>query len=435
MRDAEARERLSQLIAPMGGIGETITRIPPSSRLSEKFHMFSAVTANIGFIAPETMSARPPMDDEDQVGGAGSDLVEDKASIRALAECVERYANFMFLRSEVIVDTAQALGDAALPLESLPLCSDAEYADPACPLIRPRHDAPIRWVPSLSLHSGEEKLLPLVCTHLMHRPWPAELFTNSISTGVAAHFSPEKAMLNAICEVIERDAIANLWLARLPVPRFQPSDAQLADWGLNEDTAVRTFFFDATLDCRARTVYLLQLTDNHPFAAQIVGCATDMSLEVACRKVVRETLCYRTKFEHEIAIPARIEDFIRLQDGAAYMGRPEHREAFNFLIETEAGPMPAENDVPESDAEQLRVLLAALEESGLDVFAVDLTTDELKDVGLWAIRVVMPQLMPMSPIYRARLLGHKRVYDVARRFGRNPDFDELSINPFPQPFA
>jgi len=434
VKDVEARERLQRLIAPMGGISEGATRIPPSSRLSEKFHMFSAMTGNIGFIAPETMSTRQTQFDGDQVGGAGSDLLEDKASIRALAECVERYANFMFLRSEVVVDSAQALGSAAFPLEALPLLSDTEYADPACPLVRPRSDVPIRWVPSVSLHTGDEVLLPLVCTHLIHRAWPAELFTSSISTGVAAHFSLEKALLNGICEVIERDAIANIWLGRLSVPRFEPSEAMLADWGLDEATAIRTLFFDATLDCHARSVYILQLTDNHPYAAQIVGCATDLSLEEACRKVVRETLCYRTKFEHEIEIPERVEDFIRLQDGAAYMGRPEHRGAFNFLIETEAGPMPTDAELPESDAGKLAVLTDALRKMGIDVYAIDLTTDELKDIGLWAVRVVMPQLMPMSPIYRARYLGHPRVYDIARKNGR-AGFDESAINPFPQPFA
>lgn len=434
MTDAETIEKLSRLFEPMGGISEGTIQFRPSTRLSESFQMFTATTGNVGFIAPETMAARKLDGEGDIVGGAGSDLDEAKGKIRAQAECVERYANFIFLRSEIVVDTAERLGSRAMDLDTLPRCSESEYRNPVCPMVPPSKTERIRWVPALSLHTGEEKLVPLICSHLLHRPWRAEMFVNSISTGVAAHFSPEKALLNAICEVVERDAIASLWLGKLPVKRFIPTTEQLADWGLDQESAIETLFFDVTLDCHVRSVYILQLCDNHPYASQVVGCATDFSLESACRKVVRETLCYRSKFEHHIAIPDRFEDFVRLQDGAVYMGRPENREAFRFLIDAEVSVPPPDRDDAKDDAERLRHVSAALQAIGADVFVVDLTTDELRDVGLWVMRAIIPQLMPMSPVYRARFLGSPRLYQLAERLGLS-GFTEADVNIHPQPFA
>lgn len=434
MTEAETIERLSTLFQPIGGICETVAKIPATSLHSEPYAMYTATVGDVGFVAPGTMGATPRDVESDSIGGAGSDVEEGKAKIRALAESVERYANFIFLRDEVITATATSLGDNALDLNTLPKCSDAEYADLRAPVRRPNPDQPIRWVPALSMKDGSTKYVPLVCTHLVRRPWESEYFTNPISTGVAAHFSRERAILSAICEVVERDAIASIWLARLPIPRFEPPAGKLREWGMRDDSALKSLFFDATFDCGVRTVYHLQLCDHHPTAAQIVGCATDVSLEKACQKVVRETLCYRTKFEQELAIPDKVEDFIRLQDGAVYMGRPEHRSAFDFLEQQPVEDIPLGADPDLSDAEHLKRVREAILALGMDIYLVDMTTDELREVGLWVIRAVIPQLMPMSPVYRARFLGTPRLYELARKSGR-PDFEIGDVNPYPQPFA
>ena len=47
-----------------------------------------------------------------------------------------------------------------------------------------------------------------------------ERFALPISTGCAAHTDIAAALLSGLCEVIERDAIALLWLQRMAVPRL-----------------------------------------------------------------------------------------------------------------------------------------------------------------------------------------------------------------------
>jgi ribosomal protein S12 methylthiotransferase accessory factor len=50
------------------------------------------------------------------------------------------------------------------------------------------------------------------------------------------------------------------------------------------------------------------------------------------------------------------------------------------------------------------------------------------------VRVVIPGLMPMSSIHRARFLGHPRLYEYPKAAGFGA-LTEADINPYPQPFA
>jgi ribosomal protein S12 methylthiotransferase accessory factor len=70
----------------------------------------------------------------------------------------------------------------------------------------------------------------------------------------------------------------------------------------------------------------------------------------------------------------------------------------------------------------------------VDAYAVDLTTDEAVREGLRVVRVVAPQLQPLSFQYRARFLRNARLYKVPQAMGYPPK-GEAELNSWPQPFA
>jgi ribosomal protein S12 methylthiotransferase accessory factor len=53
---------------------------------------------------------------------------------------------------------------------------------------------------------------------------------------------------------------------------------------------------------------------------------------------------------------------------------------------------------------------------------------------MWVVRVIIPALQPLSFSYRARYLGHARLYQAPRLMG-HPVREEADLNPWPQPFA
>jgi ribosomal protein S12 methylthiotransferase accessory factor len=376
------------------------------------------------------------------IGGSGSDVDPEIAWIKAVAEAAERYATMVYTPDDFIEASATELGTLALDLQRIPRCSEREYADPKCPIRAVDPTQPIRWVRGYSLTHGQERLVPAVMTHLYVKARAAENFWIPISTGVAAHTHLAAALVTAICEVIERDAIALSWLTRLPLQRIVPPTSMptaLAEfeWRVRH-SQTRYEFFDATTDVGVPTVFCVQLAEGHPTCEVSVSCATSVNAYKAYASAIREAVPARTALSGEITIPDQVADFFDLIHGAAYYGRGGHRQDFAFLLHTDVTTtleaMQARVEVGDSDAEALRFLVGRLRDLGMEAVAVDLTTEELRDVGLWVVRVVIPDLVPMSFVHRARYLGTPRIYAYWQQCGRGTACED-NINPGPMPFA
>jgi ribosomal protein S12 methylthiotransferase accessory factor len=334
------------------------------------------------------------------------------------------------------------LGAEALDLETLPQCSEQEMAHPNC-LLRPIDKrAPLRWVRGFSLQDGRLVWIPAVMVYL-HIPYlsPGERIWLPISTGCAAHTTVEQALIGAICEVLERDAISLTWLQRLPLPRLE-LDA-VPDWleqyiQQNERArqSVEHLFFDATTDLGVPTIYSVQFSPRDEMLATLVMCSTELDPAIAAAKVMRESASSRIAMHTPHVTPDKWDDFLHVFDGATYMGHPDRMPAFDFLVNSPNRRRLSEMQaIGTGDTRQDLVnLLARLRQRNMDVFAVDISTDEALRVGMRIVRVLIPALQPLSFSYRARYLAHPRLYDAPRRMGY-PVHSEAEINPWPQPFA
>lgn len=428
---------LERLIDPVGGLIASIDTLRAADVGGPDFDIRMCLVGSPGILHPALAKFRSIHQEDDPLGGAGADEDERWAKIRAIAEAAERYALVVLDNAECVVDSAQGLGSAALDLDTVPRCSARELADPRCPLIAPQKDAPQRWVPGFDMVSGKSCMVPAIMTHLLLPEYRAENFWLPISTGVAAHFDLDKALWTAFCEVVERDAIAGTWLARPDLPEIVLDGTPAEEMKFRRLLAsgVEQRMWDATSDMGVPTVYAVQLTDNHPTLGQFVSCAADASYTVAAAKTIREAAAGRLKFEHANDIPADIADFTRLVDGATHMGAPSRRDGFDFLLK--ASRRIGLGTLEAATIGRVGHMQAAVERCrrlGMQLIVADLTTDELREIGLWVVRVIVPQLLPMSPVHRARYLGHPRLYDLAALHGR-AGFSEADVNPHPQPFA
>lgn len=433
------RVPFARLVQPLFGLTERVVGLLPG--LGEpNLEVAAATVGNLTMAFPSVVGGLGSDIAGDGLGGAGSDRRADLAWIRAVAEALERYAMCVHEPADFLVSTAQDLGTEALDLDRIPRLSEREYRHPKCPLRPVDKRRRIRWVPAYSLSHRRQLYVPAALTHLYLRPWEAEKFWMPISTGVAAHTDLHQALISGICEVIERDAIALTWLGKLPLPRLDldiplPSAAGALVRSVSR-SRVRQVLFDATTDVGVPTVYTVQLHDGDPVCAQLVNCVTDLDPVAAVGKAMRETTAARSAFRQAKPIPEDVHDFYHLEHGALYCGRPAALPEFDFLLDgarsTPLSRLPKRT--PGSTADQLSHLVNLLAAQGREVILVDLTTDELRDVGLWVVRAIVPELVPMSAVHAARFLGMPRVHNYASQFlGRK--FGEDDVNPCPQPFA
>ncbi len=429
----------ARLLLPEGGILGGVVRVIGDD-VSPDFEM---AHSNLGNLTPVFPHVRAPNGNDasgESLGGSGADVDVELAWLRAVMEGAERYASMAYHLDEFVVASGNELGSAAIDLDTIPRCSDRELADPKCPYVRADKAKPIRWAKGWSLVDRRERYVPAVMSHLYFRPAPEENFWQMISTGVAAHVTLEAALVSAICEVIERDSIALTWLARLPLPRIDLPMTPPVDLANNIDRLSRSLIrhdcFDATTDVGIPTVYAVQTMDHHPFLSQYVNCATEFDAARAYAKTIREAAPARTVFEDGYDHAAEVEDFASLHDGAAYLGKPEHRHEFDFLLRSPHRRALGDIGVaaPEGNAERLKFLVERLGGMGMDIIALDVTTRELRELGIWVVRAVIPGLMPMTSTQSGRFLGHPRLYDYPKAAGFGA-LREEDVNPAPQPFA
>lgn len=444
LRDFVTHELPSYPFYPLynlkGGIVQSVTELASSEIGVPDFYRFMCQLGNISQCYPHLVdSYGNSIQGRLSPTGSGASENLGEAFICALVESLERYATMVYLNDEIEIACTAEMGNACIDMQTIPCCSLKELADPKCPVTPLDRNEPIRWIKAYSIVKDRCEYVPLAMSHLLNDLWPSERFWIPISTGVAAHTDYYTAVVSAICEVIERDALALTWLAKLPLSKIH-LDSDIPDkhrerFNNLESSQLVQHFFNATTEFKVPTVYSVQLCQGHPTLSQFVSCATDFSAYDACAKTVREAGNARIMFQNEVKVPDRVEDFFALEHGAAFMGLEKNKEAFNFLLDSDKQQDISilEAGLPTTPKGQLQYLVDQFKSRNMDIAIVDLTTDDLREHGLSVIRAIIPDLMPMPYVQRARFLGHPRLYQYATSMGIN--LTEDHVNPFPQPFA
>ncbi|MGY1435823.1 YcaO-like family protein [Streptomyces reniochalinae] len=440
--------RMGDLVSPYGLVSGAI-RLPGSPG-DPDFPIFTASLGDPGHV----LTGHEDWDlgaEHGNFDGAGGDLSPERAALLAVAESLERYSSCARDADRYRWATAEELGDEAVPLDAWPRLSAAELAAGGHGLVGPDPTAPMRWVRGWSFTRRRPVWVPAVHVWLKNPPEAlGERVSHPVSTGCAVHTDVTSAVVNGLLEVVERDSIALTWLQRLRLPRLTldverltPKQRQFVERADNPH--VRTQLFDATTDLGIPVIYGVQLADSDPALAQVVAATCDPDPGEAVAKLYREAASLRIALRHHITTSATTEtgadggaeQLVNVVGGAAEAGPVAARDRFSFLLEGERGERPL-SALPRPAATDphtvLSWLLRRLHARGCEVVAVDLTTDEARQVGATAVRVAVPQLMPLSFVHRARYLGHPRLYEAPRAMG-HPVLSEDEITPLPQPFA
>lgn len=429
-------DRLALAVNPVNGlVGGLRTLLSPDE--ANPWYIEVSSVGRPRFFAPDVYDQVP---EPNGISGAGGSMDPDQARGFAIIEGIERYASCVFDPSGVQLKTwRQALFDGAFHWSELPRLSKTEFAHPACPIVKPDPDAPLRWIEATNLANGDPAVLPLIMTHLHVRyRTMGEKVWLPISTGVAAHSTADAAICSGLIENIERDAISLTWIHELPLAPLDPSGddevQRVVDMGARAGR--RLMLFDASLDHSIPIVYCVDISERSPLRT-VVSCAADLSFHTAALKALREATSCRVALENTVARTEQVDEFIDVFDGAVFMGRPEQAGAFDFLVNNGVAPVAPDwhHEVGVAGKELTDALVAdVVRQTGSSVYATSLTTSECRDFGLEVWRVVTPGLQPLSFSPRAQFRTHPRVQEGPARAGFIPKKEEEQ-NVNPQPFA
>ncbi len=359
------------------------------------------------------------------LSASGVGLVREHAAARATGEVLERYAASFPDSARIVRATWREMRG---PHPDEYALFSPEQWQAGLPYARFEEDTVIEWVAGLDVATGREAWVPAKRVFLAEpeEPWCANIGP-AISTGLACARTRSAALLAALLEVIERDAFALCWWRRLPaqpvpLPRCGPL-ARVVRERL-ERSGLQFLCRLLPTDLGASVIVCIVLDPGAGTSVASVGAAARLDPEAALLKALLEAVQTRAWLRQmgggagfdpgrDFSNVRRFSDHVRLY------GQPGSLPYLDFLVNPAAQPvrledLPAASGSPQAD---LARCLESLDQRGMRVLAVDVTTPDLAACGFFAVKVLVPGLLDIAPSHAHRFLGYTRLWEAPERLG------------------
>ncbi len=379
-------------------------------------------------------------------GGAGLDPTSARAA--AIGESLERYAASIWKDNELRLSSYDDFKGSAVHPDNFELFSDAQYASEGFRFRPLRPATPVRWVRAIECATGNEAWVPAALVFMPYKRIAAEpMIFPSVTSGLAAGPSLAHAILAGLCEVVERDAISASWFYKISPRRWT---AEMTDW----QSSLREHYPEDEFTSYRR--YDISLDLPLPVAltvAKTTACGADqIQIGSACRvrpelAVAKATLEAAQSFPYQRSLMKLYADWDPgpsfdgvdsfQKHGLLYTKFPEHRQRVGYILAPQGVPPeslrePARHEMPSLDAtpqENLEYAVSVLTKAGFNPLFVDLTTPDLRHMGVHVVRALVPGLLQLSGTHRVPILGRRRLAHIRQWLG----LDDVPLNTMPHP--
>jgi len=427
--DELERSLVSERTGPVSFVAEV-----PMGPGAPSFYAYSAVViAGMQFPRPHRLIC------------GGIALSCEQAKAIALVEAVERYCSATWDPGSLVFGTYRTL------VQSFPLLPPAAYA-----LFHPAQfpgvgyqpfteNTPLRWIWGCSLTRRTPILAPacLVYTGYEFSATDEAIIGPATTSGAACGETYTFALLRAVCEVVERDALMITWWNRWPRSRVEMSPGSWIHQVCHERLqrpGLEYTLLDVSTDVPIIVLMCVLIDCYRLRPMPIFGSAAGFDAEHVALKALLEAAALHRCLSRARS-PRRLnrpDDVRFLADHVDFYAFGNREAALQFLTRSQVpislDELPNyETSTPE---QQLARCIATMRELGLDLIAIDLTRDVAADVGLKVVKVLIPQLIPISFGHQRRCLGGSRLYDVPVKLGfRKTPCAMYELNPDPHPFG
>lgn len=391
----------------------------------------------------ELASARRTLGLESVTYGSGAHPDPRAARAAAIGEAIERYAGGFVPFERLRETSVSALGPAAVPASRFGLFADAQYRAPRFPFVPFDDETTTLFVEGRSLPDGSPAWLPAELVFLRRPDVRRAPIAYATSSGLACGPSFDEATLAALLEVVERDAVMLAWKCRLSLPLLDWStDARLTalERRYFEPSGLRFGVVDAS--CFLNVPIAIAVLHGPPGsgAALAVGAGAAAAVGDAWLKAVSESFGVYRWLRQQALAGAKAPDVEAIEsfdDHMLFYGSEAHAGRAAFLDGSpdrhRTGDVTClEGTTPREHTAAIMARLAAV---GATAYVVDVTSPDVRELGLHVARVVAPELCALDVSHAARFLGGTRLARAAFDAGlRSRPGSPGDLNPDPHPF-
>jgi ribosomal protein S12 methylthiotransferase accessory factor len=388
------------------GIVRAVLPVPPPPGEPTPPHVALALLANTQF--RDDWDALPP----GERTTIGKGWTAEDAGHSAIGEALERYcATLPPSTGTFQIAPRAALDQPAIGPEAFGLYHPTQYASGSVPYAPVTTDTPLHWVTGQSLTHNRAVLIPASLVYLL----PLDGFCQQTSNGLAAGRTLADASLRALCEVIERDAFLFNWLTHRAAPLLNLDAAGDVVAGIAHWYAARGVTLtahDLTTSMGVPAVLARAHDERGRPPIDLIGLGCDPNPCRAVERAVLEVVQGRHARWDELAkagAPATIDTHA---DHALWYALHDRSDAFTFLG-AHSAPLPARIGNADDSAEALlAAIVAMLAQAGHDVVIAEITTPDVRSVGMTVVRALLTGLLPMHFGVGQERLGSPRLADL-----------------------
>jgi thiazole/oxazole-forming peptide maturase SagD family component len=408
---------LKPICSEHGGIARSLLMSP--IKQAEDLEIKSVVAQMPGY---HRVLLSPHLEMQYHLSGYG--VFYEEALIRLVGEAIERYSlmvaqRMMTERIRYSSYNEIARHDRVVPFEYLRAYSDSDYEKlnrgQYKGLCRLERDSVVGWIKCPSLFdSGSEIWTPaqmLFVGYKLNRERGEVAFAPGFSTGAAAHTTLEKALQNALLELIEIDALMLHWYTELKAPTVTLDNTAIA--GL----LPKPFARESRYETLALDLRVLETVDAHVFGSVLISKAEERPyitlgaqghldpVRAAYRSLMEAIAIAFLGIYGPLYMPKEYlssgpdPTFTDLDSNVAFFASPADaatkRKAIEQLIggrEVLSGMKSYETGEVRADTAKLIRQLSSVSEYGV---YLDVTPPETRDRGWKVIRALIPELVTM----------------------------------------
>lgn len=345
-------------------------------------------------------------------GTDGNPLI---AELKAIMEALERWASGIIPESELVKSTADNLDGNAIDPRKVVAYAERQYRRKLFPLTPFSLKRKYYWKSVMTFPARQTRYLPAECLYypIPHRFSPNP-YTFANSSGVAAGFSFEDALIRSLYESFERDAFMCTWLNRLTLPRIQTATlpekvrSRIRDF---EELGYKIHLVSISFSLIPVILAIAVHYTKKP--ALIISGASNFNVITAISKALDEAeyiLSWQLRYTERIRVLKDSRQARGVLDHIAVYANQNNLSKASFLWE---GPEIAFRENPFISKEvELEKLVKIVESMGREIVTADLTPPSLKKFGIWIVRSIPLGLVPISFGYGLEPLGMPRINEV-----------------------
>lgn len=347
--------------------------------------------------------------------GWGKGLTISGAVLSAVGEAIERYSASIVDADRIVWKRPQDLEGEFLDPRMCSLYSDEQYRRQGFPYVRFDADIAHPWVRGVWVANGQSVWIPAVFVFLTVELRQEQWICQGTSNGLAASTDKDDASLRAILELVERDAFMAAWLTGRSAQRVELADTldpllhEVLEGleGLGANVEIYTLPTSAI----GTTVLCLAFGDGENYPGVTFGLGCDLEPRAALKQAVLELgqtgpYLRRMMRSKVLTTPPNPTAVREMLDHAAYYFPRERASAFDRLRSNKASVPLADPKVNRS----LHDCVYALNEAGVRVALIDVTSADVATGPFRVMRAVSPDLQPIwygyglerSPVERIR---------------------------------